>query len=52
MIQRLGSPQQALATHQEEANAQHYEVPTSFLQGDEERQSNQTFVDLAETLTA
>lgn len=31
-IQRLASPQQALATHQEEANAQHYEVPTSFLQ--------------------
>ncbi|KAI5452573.1 hypothetical protein NCC49_000734 [Naganishia albida] len=30
-VQRLGSPQQALATHQEEANAQHYEVPTSFL---------------------
>lgn len=31
-IQRLASPKQALATHQEEANAQHYEVPTSFLQ--------------------
>lgn len=31
-IQRLASPQQALATHQEEANTQHYEVPTSFLQ--------------------
>ncbi|KAJ9099862.1 hypothetical protein QFC21_003866 [Naganishia friedmannii] len=31
-VQRLASPQQALATHQEEANAQHYEVPTSFLE--------------------
>lgn len=32
MITRLSSPSQPLATHQAEANAQHYEVPTAFLQ--------------------
>lgn len=31
MISRLSSPSQPLATHQVEANEQHYEVPTSFL---------------------
>lgn len=32
MITRLSSPSQPLATHQAEANAQHYEVPTAFLE--------------------